>query len=646
MAVRTDLRLQPDATDRLKPGVQHGSADGLEASAGCDDQVNPRVQNSDLPGLEASAGCEEPGKPSSPAQVTYADLRLQPDATDRLKPQVQNGDGGLCGLEASAGYDVRLKPRVQGGGSERPIAPSPHFLAALSLSRMTVAGYLLVVTAVVFLAFAGRTYDDPFVTLRYAQNLAQARGFVYNAGEHTLSTTAPLWAIVLAAFAYLTLTLTPDLPHVANLIDAFCLAVGALCLFDLARGVKQPIVGWVALIAYPTFSLLLNTLGSEMPFYLALCLGAFAAYARRKAEWGAICAAICAALAVLARPDGVLVGVALGVHWALSHESSLLMSRTLERENRGRQKPGFSQKPGFFTARLPERLPIAWRTVTLYVCIVGAWAVFAWLYFGSPIPLTLAAKQAQGSLPISTRFLPGLVAMQVDYLPGVWGWLMIACALAGVAVATLKERSWLPLFIWTLLFCLAYALLGVSRYFWYYAPLMPGFVVALGLSIQVAVRRAGSLVWARVIAGILVICLLAGQLIQLAALYQRIDNRMPVYRAVGEWLRQNTSPDATVGALEVGAIGYYAERRMIDFAGLLQPRVSAALSATGSYDEAAVWTFTNYRLDYLVIQENSLPSLVHAAVRASCRPVQEFSDTLNGQPNAWRIYRCPTIDAR
>ncbi len=40
--------------------------------------------------------------------------------------------------------------------------------------------------------------DDACITFRYAQNLAWGAGFVYNAGEHVLGTTAPLYALLLS----------------------------------------------------------------------------------------------------------------------------------------------------------------------------------------------------------------------------------------------------------------------------------------------------------------------------------------------------------------------------------------------------------------------------------------------------------------
>ena len=40
--------------------------------------------------------------------------------------------------------------------------------------------------------------DDPYITYRYARNLADGRGFIYNEGERVLGTTARLYAALLS----------------------------------------------------------------------------------------------------------------------------------------------------------------------------------------------------------------------------------------------------------------------------------------------------------------------------------------------------------------------------------------------------------------------------------------------------------------
>src|SRR5207302_4729112 len=69
--------------------------------------------------------------------------------------------------------------------------------------------------------------DDAYITFRYARNLAEGLGLVYNPGEWVLGTTAPLWAIVLAGGYKFGLT---DLPWLGTGVSAVCVAASAALL--------------------------------------------------------------------------------------------------------------------------------------------------------------------------------------------------------------------------------------------------------------------------------------------------------------------------------------------------------------------------------------------------------------------------------
>jgi hypothetical protein len=123
--------------------------------------------------------------------------------------------------------------------------------------------YIDLVTIILFVAFYNWHYDDPFITNRYSTNLARGLGFAYNGGERVLSTTTPLFAVLLASLY----PIWSDLPHLASLIGAFSLTLGGVFLWLLGRSWETPAVGWAGRFLYPTFPLLLTTLGSEMPVF-------------------------------------------------------------------------------------------------------------------------------------------------------------------------------------------------------------------------------------------------------------------------------------------------------------------------------------------------------------------------------------------
>src|SRR3954452_8190151 len=73
--------------------------------------------------------------------------------------------------------------------------------------------------------------DDAYITFRYARNLAEGLGLVYNPGEWVLGTTTPLWALLLAGAYRLGAT---NLPQVAALLSALCDAASAALLAGFA----------------------------------------------------------------------------------------------------------------------------------------------------------------------------------------------------------------------------------------------------------------------------------------------------------------------------------------------------------------------------------------------------------------------------
>ena len=464
--------------------------------------------------------------------------------------------------------------------------------------------YLVGTSLLIYSFFSNWTYDDPFITYRYAANLQHGLGFVYNPGVRVLSTTTPLFTILLALFG----DLWTDLPHLARMIGAFSLALGGIFLWDLAHTWKSPQAGWAGLLLYPTFPLLLGTLGSETPLYLAFCLGAFAFYSRRRY----LLTAVWVALAVLTRPDGSLVALLLVAHYCVW-----------------------------------IRRPVPWLALVLFFGLTLPWFVFAWVYFGSPVPVTLAVKQRQGSMAISQLFAPGLLSILGWYT--WWPYLLEAgLSAAGMIFMFRRARHWALFLAWTVLYFLMYSALGVSGYFWYYAPLVPGFNVLLGLGIssisESFFSNRTSFFYSTTIT--LYLVLFAAQVTHVQLMQQHpyqqlsINNRLIIYQVAGEWLKDHTPPDASIGTLEGGIIGFYAQRRMIDFAGLIQPEVSAQFTRYSNYEAAALWAIEHYRPDYLLIFENEFPQIERWYASPLCRVIQRFPGKSYAYSHDLDVYLC------
>ena len=457
--------------------------------------------------------------------------------------------------------------------------------------------------------------DDPYITYRYAENLYAGRGFVYNPGDPTLSTTTPFFALMLAGVR----VFWSNLPHAANLIGAVSLAAGGLFLWDMARQWHEPLAGWAALILYPTFSLLVQTLGSETPFYLALSLGAIALYLRNKITF----AAILLAFAVLTRGDAALLAVVLAADWLVKNPPKSLRD--------------FRQLP--------------WKAVAAGAGILLVWALFAIPYYGSPLPVTLAAKRAQGLMGISERFAPGFLTTLGYYTSNLHFWIEAFLMIIGLIAVLWRARGgharpWFLLVSWTTLYFLAYTYLGVTRYFWYYAPLVPGMVGMIGLGLA-TVQRADFPAWtgSRVLPWFAILTLAGlaiAQSLSLLKMRETPDIRLAAYRMVGEWFTQNTQSKATIGTLEVGVIGYYAlPRPMVDFAGLIQPEVASLFAPNINYQDTALWAIREYKPKFLVVSQGGFPYLEQTYLAENCAQVKKFPSEQTGSTNDLIIYKCP-----
>jgi len=474
---------------------------------------------------------------------------------------------------------------------------------------------LLIVTSVLGTFLGSMTFDDPFVTYRYASNLLAGHDLVYNLGEHVLSTTAPFYAVVLAAAA---LQMTkgasgPNLPALSNWLNVAMLFVGGCFLYLLAARLGQRWAGMLAALLYVSSPLLWLSLGFETGLYLALVLGGFYFYFEDRLS----VAAILLALALLTRGDGILPAAALGLHHLVTN----------------------------------HRIP--WRALAVYCAVSAPFLLYLTAEFGSPLPVTLGAKAAQARLGVTgfyahTTFLQGLWILSKAYLrfsPLFLLWVPLA--LLGLRSAFERCRWLLPTVLWSALCLSGYHALGVSPYHWYYAPLVPTLTLLTGLGAVGAqrwLRRAlpGRLGLHTAVIAVLGLMLLAPQLVVNAEMYQALrqpglvqpedsrykvlpEAKVEVYRRAGEWLRENTEPDALIGVTEVGVIGYYSGRRMVDFLGLLRPEVVDALNRGDM-----AWALLYYQPDYVVLTRvNPLYSYdlrADAWFQLAYQPVQVFED--------------------
>ncbi|MEZ4667685.1 MAG: hypothetical protein R3E39_07180 [Anaerolineae bacterium] len=440
--------------------------------------------------------------------------------------------------------------------------------------------YLLLAFLIWLLVMFEFRLDDSFITYRYARNLADGLGLVYNPGDQILSTTAPLYAIALAALSFV----IRDFHALGGLISTISIGLGAWFVYKLLPEYMPFVVRYWAGIVYLTSSLLWLSLGMETSIWIMMVLGAF--YASQVEKWKL--AGLLIGLSVLTRADAAIAGGIIGISAFLT-----ALNRISTRAN---------WRKSIYEFALASIIPIL------------LFLIYAAVFYGSPLPATLSAKSAQAVLGIS-----GL-GLNVDMLGGVklilrslmdQSSLYIVIALLILfGVAGRSSNIVKQIVFWGGLHLLAYAMLRVAPYRWYYAPLIPGAILLAASGLYFLQQRMSMRGFRHSFAVVVLISIfpLVAHVSSILKIKQYLtaggppNAMLPVidwkaYHDTGEWLAENTSIDATVGVAEVGQLGFFARRWMTDYLGLLQPDVSAMLRRSDLYS----WLVA-YVPDYLVFQ--------------------------------------------
>lgn len=465
-------------------------------------------------------------------------------------------------------------------------------VAALSLS-----GYLLASRLVYRLGFP---LDDAWIHQTYARNLGLRAEWAFLPGQPSAGSTAPLWSALLApAHA---LRLGPYLwTYLLGWLALLAVALEGVRAFRALCPHKASAGWWVGLFLALEWHLVWAA-GSGMETllmaWLALvALRRLAAGERRWLQLGALIG-----LSVWVRPDGItLLGPAL---------FTLALS------------PGAWSERGKSLARL-----------LLGVALLFApYLLFNYLLAGSIWPNTFFAKQTEYAvlrqIPLWRRYLTEaglpLIGAGVLLLPGFA--IQMARAVRG--------RNWGAVAgaIWVLgyLFLYAWRLPVTYQYGRYVMPLMPvyftwglaGSVAWLQLESASAWQRVLSRAWVFATALVALAFWVIG-----ARVYARdvaiIESEMV---AAARWVAANTSEGALVAAHDIGALGYYAQRDLLDLAGLVSPEVIPFLR-----DETRLARFLDTRqAHYLVTFPAWYPDLVQRS-RLLYTTGGKFSPQIGGE---------------
>ncbi len=398
------------------------------------------------------------------------------------------------------------------------------------------------------------TPDDAYIYLQFAKNLVGGNGISFNAGEPVYGITSPLWLFIVSLGGRMGV----DLYVAAKAIDLVLASLALIVFYFLAYEVIRDIgVALCATVAFSVNAWFLRWAGSGMETSLSVLLVlATILFCLRNEYFPAI---VFSALLTLVRPEAALIS------------GLILLDVYINSTSRARA------------------LKMILSLAIVYTVLVAPWLIYAYLTFGTIVPNTARGKVGWD---FTGGEISSTMAAYVRTLVAADGSALLVLMIAGVVLIILLRRlpvdekgsgRRLYLFRQSLIgiglilslsiFYIATSTNVVSRYLLLLTPFVTMyaflfFFEAISLSRWQRYRYFGVLFLTTIV------------MLQNQFFYRRYV--VPGIQAfeqgmelclipIGKWLSQNTPRESTVVTADIGAIGFYSDRRVCDAAGLASP---------------------------------------------------------------------------
>jgi arabinofuranosyltransferase len=468
--------------------------------------------------------------------------------------------------------------------------------------------------------------DDSYITLRYARNLADGVGPVWNPGQHVEGYTNFLWMAVLAGMYRIGIDLVAGsllLSYAAML--AMVLLVwriwrlwadeeggviaepATLAVVLVAIGLNDAIVFWgfsgletplsAALLTATIYLYLIETRGSRFPW-----------------------SAVAAAAAAMTRPELVLVGGVTGgfVAWDAIRTRDMAVVRRAA----------------------------GWAA--LFAVLYGGYFIWRYSYYGYLFPNTYYAKVGT-NIDFIQRGLDYIRKNGVAYLflPFIVGGLVLLTQ-GGTRVR--RDVAYILTTIGVLIAAIIVEGGDAFAHGRFVAPLVPILyltgICGLALMLSRAIPDRKQFAWVAAVAAIMSGLALAHASID-STLTQ--DRRAQEERRVfGLWLNAHVPPNYTVAVFASGAVPYYSRLRSLDMLGLTDETIA---HTDVPYFGQGIPAHEKYNIDYaletvrpeIFVLGDSAPAII------TREELQRGGDTIAAlsklfeDPRTWEMYEPASV---
>lgn len=469
---------------------------------------------------------------------------------------------------------ARERPAPASTAGDRPW-PLAH---ALTPGRVLALCYLAVIVAAGVVAMLlqygysseGYMTDDAFISFRYAQNLADGLGPVWEPGNRVEGYTNFGWILLMAGAAKAGVDPVDSSRAFGSLATA-----GTLALLPALAAQLRPAWsrGWWLLTGGSVLALGINPgtalwafAGLETPAVMLLATAAMTAHLyEERTQSPPAASAVLLLGAALVRPDAVVLAAITG---------AFKLTRIVRGEGSWRDPRRLAQVRRF----------IAWAA--LFAVPFATYWLWRWSYYTDFFPNTYYLKSdhsmqmlergwryswdfigSYGVWLLPVALLPALRERRTPHLPSLY---LIVTVLVMVAYVTDAGGDWMP-------------------HFRFFMPVLPAAYVVImhglidegeRLSGRIRNERTGQA--AAVAAGVAAAALVCGlsvlptnnAIAENPAGFEEHTQFLPGsvdngrQRAIGIWLRENIPADYTIAQIATGIVPYYSRLRTIDMLGV------------------------------------------------------------------------------
>ncbi len=442
----------------------------------------------------------------------------------------------------------------QNTGSTTPAAYASRVgVTSILLSRHS---FLVVIPfcVVAYFSFLTRNYqlDDALIYLRYVKNFRDGFGLVYNPGEKFNALTSPLFTYISLASSFLMRNLQVNTIAISSLFFACASILGAK-LFSIGRW-----EGLFTAVVTGSFGYFYSTFGMETPLFLMLI--GLSLYLHKIDSKYFI---IALALLVITRFEGVFLAAAIAGDYLIRNR------------------------------KLPQARILA---SALIICLLPF--IFNYFYYGDFLPATASAKIGQGRSGFwegNYRFLNVTHLIEAYFSNSTFSALFFVISAAYGAVTSLKDRTAIASIIFISALLCFYVFLNLPNYPWYYAPFFYLMLIFACLGIGRLSRNlllAGKLNSRTLMFFVLCMATIFA-LTNVVSFKER--GRIEAYARIGSWIERNTAANASIATVEIGTVGWYANRNIIDILGLVNKYNAEYISKGDQY----AW-LSHYQPDYIL----------------------------------------------